>query len=101
MVNAAQVSVHTVWEVWRPFSMVHLIACALRACSVTKSCLILCDPTDCSPPGSSVHGISQARILEWVAFPSPGDLLDPGMEPVSPALAGDSLPLSHLGIPFT
>ena len=95
MVNAAQVSVHTVWEVWRPFSMVHLIACVLRACSVIKSCLILCDPTDCSPPGSSVHGISQARILEWVAFPSPGDLLDPGMEPVSPALAGDSLPLSH------
>ena len=56
---------------------------------------------NCSPPGSSNHGISQARILEWVAFPSPGDLLDPGMEPVSPALAGDSLPLSHLGIPFT
>ena len=80
MVNAAQVSVHTVWEVWRPFSMVHLIACVLRACSVTKSCLILCDPTDCSPPGSSVHGISQARILEWVVFPSPGDLTNPGIE---------------------
>ena len=35
--------------------------------SVTKSCLTLCDPMDCTPPGSSVHGISQARILEWVA----------------------------------
>ena len=33
-------------------------------CSVTKSCLTLCDPMDCSTPGSSVHGISQARILE-------------------------------------
>ena len=33
---------------------------------VTKSCLTSCDPMDCSPPGSSVHGISQARILEWV-----------------------------------
>ena len=33
-------------------------------------CPILCDPVDCSPPGSSVHGILQARILEWVAMPS-------------------------------
>ena len=33
-------------------------------------CLTLCDPMDCSPPGSSVHGILQARILEWVAMPS-------------------------------
>ena len=44
-----------------------------------QSCLTLCDPMDCSPPGSSVHGIPQARILEWVAIPSsrgcswPGD----------------------------
>ena len=36
---------------------------------VTQSCLTLCDPMDCSPPGSSVHGILQARILEWVAIP--------------------------------
>ena len=36
---------------------------------VTQSCLTLCDPVDCSPPGSSVHGILQARILEWVAIP--------------------------------
>ena len=46
----------------------------------------------CSPPGSSVHGILQARILEWVAvFPPSGDLSDPGVEPaslMSPALAG-------------
>ena len=35
---------------------------------VTQSCLTLCDPMDCSPPGSSVHGILQARILEWVAL---------------------------------
>ena len=40
-----------------------------------------------SPPGSSVLGISQAKILEWVAFPSPGDLPDPGIKPVFPALA--------------
>ena len=37
---------------------------------VTQSCPTLCDPMDCSPPGSSVHGILQARILEWVAMPS-------------------------------
>ena len=49
---------------------------------------LFCDPVDCGPPGSSVHGLSQARILEWVPFPSPGDLPDPGIEPTSPALAG-------------
>ena len=43
---------------------------------------------DYSPPGSSVHGILQARLLEWLPFPSPGDLPDPGIEPVFPALAG-------------
>ena len=37
-------------------------------CSVTQSCLTLCNPMDCSLPGSSVHGIFQARILEWVAI---------------------------------
>ena len=36
---------------------------------VAQSCLTLCDPLDCSPPGSSVHGILQARTLEWVAVP--------------------------------
>ena len=46
---------------------------------------------DCSPPGSSVHGIPQARILEWVAIQSPGDLPNPGIEPRSPALQADSL----------
>ena len=36
---------------------------------IAQSCLTLCSPMDCSPPGSSVHGISQARILEWIAIP--------------------------------
>ena len=35
-----------------------------------QSCLTFCDPMDCSPPGSSVHGSLQARVLEWVAMPS-------------------------------
>ena len=46
-----------------------------------QSCLTLCDRMDCSLPGSSVHGILQARILEWIA--TSGDLSDPGIEPVS------------------
>ena len=54
------------------------------SCSVAKSCLPLCNPMDCSPPGFSLHGIFQARILERVPFPLPGDLPDPGIEPVSP-----------------
>ena len=46
---------------------IHVCLCVC-ACPVIQSCLILCDPMDCSPPGSFVHGISQARILEWVAI---------------------------------
>ena len=40
------------------------------------------------PPASSVHGVFQARILEWLPFPSPGDLPYPGVEPMSPTLVG-------------
>ena len=50
-----------------------------------------CDPMDCSLPGSSVQGISQATILEWVPIPSPGDL------PASPALQVGSLPTEPPG----
>ena len=39
---------------------------------VTQLCPALCDPLDCSPPGSSVHGILQARVLEWGAIPFSG-----------------------------
>ena len=41
----------------------------LCAAVCAQSCLTLCDPVDCSPPGSPVHGILQARTLEWVAMP--------------------------------
>ena len=51
----------------------------LSWCLVTKSCLTPCDPMDCSSPGSSVPGVSQARILEWVAMPSSRDLFNPGL----------------------
>ena len=50
---------------------------ALMCAKLLELCLTLCDPMDCSPPGSSVHGILQARILEWVERLS---LLGPGGE---------------------
>ena len=70
-------------------------------CLVTQSCPTLCDPVDCSPPGSSVHLILQAGILEWVAMPSPGDHPNPGMEARSPPLQVDSLPSEPPENPFT
>ena len=63
-------------------------------------CVWPCDPMDCSPPGPSVHGILQARILEWIAFPPPGDLPDLGIEPMSlksHALAGGFFTTSATG----
>ena len=53
---------------------------------------ILCDPMNCSLPGSSVHGILQASILEWVALPFSGYLPNPGIEPRSQVLQADALP---------
>ena len=58
---------------------------------VAQSCPTLWDPMDCNPRGSSLHGILQARILEWVAIPSPGDLPDPGSNPGLPVLQASSL----------
>ena len=60
----------------------------LCVCVNARSYLILCDSMDCSPPGSSVHGIFQARTLKQVVIPSPGDLPNPGIKPLFPALAG-------------
>ena len=58
------------------------------ASSVTQSCPTLCDPMDCSPPGSSVHGTLQVRILEWAAISYTRIFLTQGCKLVSPALAG-------------
>ena len=63
---------------------------------VAQLCQTLGDSMDCSPPGSSVHGILQARILEWVAMPFSRDPPDPGIEPRSPTLQADSLPFELL-----
>ena len=65
-------------------------------CSVTKSCLTLCDPMDCSLPNSL--GFSRQEYWNGLPFPSPGDLLRPEIE--SPSWQVDSLPLSHQGRPL-
>ena len=75
----------------------------LCVCLVAQSCPILCDPMDCSLPGSSVHEILQARILEWVAMIfSRGISLTQGSNLQFFSLLHwqvDSLLLSHLGSP--
>ena len=60
-------------------------------CACIQSCLTFCYPLDCSPSSSSVHGILQVRILEWIAMPSSRESSDPEIKPeslMSPALAG-------------
>ena len=66
-------------------------------CYIAQSCLTFCNPMDSSPPGSSVHGIPQARILEWVAISYSGDLPDPGIKPTSPSLADGFFTSKPLG----
>ena len=68
----------------------------------TQSCLNLCNPMDFSPPGSSVHGILQARLLKWVAIPFARGSQDPdpGIKLRSPALQADYLPSEPPGKPL-
>ena len=105
---------HTNWEILRKWQIViytwtipvSIILCQIfvynslnHVCvKLLQLCPTLCDPMDYSPPGSSVHGILQAKILEWVVMPSSRESPNPGIEPASsaaPALQADSLPLSH------
>ena len=85
------------------FPAYHVLGC-MCACVfvcvcvwVTQSHPTLCHPVDCSPPGSSVHGIHQARILSKFPFLSPGNLPNPGIKPKSPSMQVDILLLSHQG----
>ena len=66
---------------------------------LAQLCLAVCHPVDCSWPGSSVHGIVQAGMLECIAIPSPGDLPDPGIEPRPPTVEANSLPSQPPGKP--
>ena len=75
----------------------------LKGVLVAQSCSTLCSPMDHSPPGSSVHGLLQARILEWVAISSSRHLPGPGIEYESLYLQHgqvDSLPPCQLGSPY-
>ena len=84
------------------FLFLNLNTCALICCC----CLItvmsnLCDPMDCMQPSrSSVHGILQTGTLEWVVSPSPEDLPDPGIKPMSPAPAGGFFTTDPPGKPY-
>ena len=86
-------------------SSIHSGSYSWKNCCSVSCCLVmltLYDPLDCGPPGSSVHGIFQARILERVAISFSKDLPDSEIEPESPvfsALQAVSLPLNHLGSP--
>ena len=84
-------------------SLLHLLVYFnLMLTHLSSAASDLCDPRDFSSPESFVHGILQARILEWVAISTSGDFLDPGIEPTSPAspaLAGGFLTTEPLGKP--
>jgi len=81
------------WEMWPPVVMGHTLTtpssekkvkffpfCACMPTKTLQLCLTFCNSMDHSPPDSSVYGILQARILEWIAMPYSRDLSDPGME---------------------
>ena len=82
-----------------PSSTVEKLSYACNACSVAQLCPTLCDPVDCSPPGSSVHGILQARVLDWAAMPSSRSASRPRDRTCICLLRwqADSLSLNHLG----
>ena len=82
------------------FSLASLFAGTLvvkgKECEVAQSCLTLCDPMDCSPPNSSVHGILQARILKWVAISFSRGSSQPRDLTLISCIAGEFLlPLSY------
>ena len=79
-------------ELWTTYGKFHISGdCKVK---VSQSCRTLRDPMD-----SIVHGVLQAMILEWVAFPSPGDLPNPGIRSRSPTMQADSLPAEPQGKP--
>ena len=77
------------WEKWGREQLVSCLRLNMKVL-FAQSCLTVCDPMDCSPPGSSVHRTLQARILEWVVIFSSRGSSHPSikpMSPMSPALA--------------
>ena len=70
--------------------VVHIYIWEMKV-SIAQLCPTLCDPKDCSLPGSSVHMIQQQKYWSWLPFPSPGDPPEPGIELGFTALHSDSL----------
>ena len=87
--------IHT--DVWRNYSQITTKKCRKVKVLVTQLCSTLCDPM--SLPGSSVHGILQARYWSELLFPPPGNLPGSGIEPRSPVLQADCLPSESPGKP--
>ena len=81
------------------YSMSFFPLCVYVCAKLLQSCSTLCDIMDCNPPDLSVHGLLQARTLEWVAMLSSRGSSRLRDRPGVSCIAGDSLPLSHQGSP--
>ena len=82
-----------------PYSSLYDLWSLVQCNSSTSSSVKVKVSQSCNPMGYTVHGILQARILEWVDYPFPGDLPNPEIEPRSLALQADSLPAEPQGKP--
>ena len=96
-IYTAQISIKG-WRVWQ-ITECYSVVTRKKESEVTQSCPTLCDPVDCSPPGSSIHGILQARILEWVAISFSRGCSRPRDRTWSPALEADALTSEPPGKP--
>ena len=76
------------------------MCCAVCYAQWLQLCLTLCNPMDCNPPGSSVHGISQARILEWVTMPFSRGSSQPRDKTCSSCIESGFLTAEPLGKPL-
>ena len=95
MINWPNFWKHILKQKYESFILsVHNCCTHLLKVKITQSCLTICDPLD-----HTVHGVLQARTLEWAAFPSPLDLPNPGIKPRSLALQAESLPAEPEGKP--
>ena len=95
--GSGKATVHGVTRSWTRLSNFHFFCYCPWLLEpiepISQLCLTLCNPMDCNLLGSSVHGIFQARVPEWVS------ISDPGIEPRSPTLQADALPSEPPGKP--
>ena len=84
------------WECDEFFLIDLVMLSYVQVCLAAQSCSTLCDPMDCSSPGSSVHGILQAKILKWVAIPFSKGSSQPRDRTQVSCVEADSLPAEPL-----